>query len=56
MLLAGYVAPEPDQAIPADGPCDGYTAIRMMHDWPLAERESVIETICERVAKWGGRT
>jgi hypothetical protein len=47
-------APEPDHGIPADGPCDGYEAMRLMHE-RTDERESVVDAICERVAKFGGR-
>jgi hypothetical protein len=47
---------EPDQTVPADGPCDGDEAMRLMRDRPTGERENVADEICERVAKWGGRS
>jgi hypothetical protein len=48
-------AVETGQCIPTDGPCDGCEAMRLMHDRQTGERENVVDAICDRVAKFGGR-
>ncbi len=41
-----------DELTPAtDGPCDGAEAGRLLGRYGV----EVVDTICERVAKWGGR-
>jgi hypothetical protein len=46
------VLSDEDLPIPADGPCDGMTAGDLFRLYGNA----AVETICERVAKNGGRT
>ena len=40
-----------DSPVPKDGPCDGYEAGRLLAMYGPA----AVDTICERVAKFGGR-